>query len=107
MNIAIRNGDRAAIQAAADDAAKLMTALVAKTETGMDFMGVMPSLGKRMKAGVQEEPIAADGLDKLTRLGIRFIMQSFLSVVSSSWEWQRPCYLIEVLPVRRFIVRFG
>jgi len=26
---------------------------------------VMPSLGKRMKAGVQEEPIAADGLDKL------------------------------------------
>ena len=64
-NIAIRNGDRAAIQAAADDAAKLMTALVAKTETGMDFMGVMPSLGKRMKAGVQEEPIAADGLDKL------------------------------------------
>ena len=65
MNIAIRNGDRAAIQAAADKAAEFMTALVAKTETGMDFIGVMPSLGKRMKPGVQQEPIAADGLDKL------------------------------------------
>jgi hypothetical protein len=65
MNIAIRNGDRAAIQAAADKAAEFMTALVAKTETGMDFIGVMPSLGKRMKPGVQQEPIAADGMDKL------------------------------------------
>lgn len=65
MNIAIRDGSREAIQAQADKAAELMDKLVAETEQGMDFAGVLPSHAKRLGAEEQGAPIAAEGLDKL------------------------------------------
>jgi len=65
MNVAIRDGSRAAIQAQADEAAKLFNALVKKTETGMDFAGVLPVHAKRLGASDQAAPIKAEGLDSL------------------------------------------
>lgn len=65
MNIAIRDGSRAAIQAQADKAAALMNKLVAETETGMAFSGVLPANAKRLGPADQEAPIKAEGLDKL------------------------------------------
>jgi multiple sugar transport system substrate-binding protein len=65
MNIAIRDGSRAAIQAQADKAAKVMSELVAKTEVGMDFSGVLPAHAKLLGPDDQVAPIKADGLDKL------------------------------------------
>ena len=65
MNVAIRNGNRAAIQAEADKAAKLMSELVQKTEKGMDFAGVIPKFAKKITSSDQLAPIRAEGLDSL------------------------------------------
>ena len=65
MNVAIRDGSRAAIQAAADKAAALMNRLVEEKEAGMDFLGVLPVHAKRLGPAEQAAPIAAEGLDKL------------------------------------------
>lgn len=65
MNIAIRVGSREAIQAEADKAAALMSKLVAETEQGMDFSGVLPTHAKRLGVEEQKAPIMAEGLDKL------------------------------------------
>ncbi|MFT5510321.1 MAG: hypothetical protein ACI89J_003415, partial [Hyphomicrobiaceae bacterium] len=65
MNIAIRDGSRAAIQAEADKAAALMDKLVAETETGTNFSGVLPAQAKLMTSADQMAPIKAEGLDKL------------------------------------------
>ena len=65
MNVAIRNGNRAAIQAEADKAAKLMSELVQKTERGMDFAGVIPKFAKQITNSDQLAPIRAEGLDSL------------------------------------------
>ena len=65
MNIAIRDGRREAIQAQADKAAALMTKLVAETESGMAFAGVLSAHAKRLGAADQAAPIKAEGLDKL------------------------------------------
>jgi multiple sugar transport system substrate-binding protein len=65
MNIAIRDGSRAAIQAEADKAAALMDKLVAETETGTNFSGVLPAQAKLMTSADQIAPIKAEGLDKL------------------------------------------
>jgi len=62
VNVAIRDGSRTAIQAQADKAAALMTQLVADTETGMNFLGVLPEHGKRLGPDEQMAPIVADGL---------------------------------------------
>ena len=65
MNVAIRDGSRAAIQAEADKAAALMDKLVAETETGMDFAGVLPVHAKLLGKDDQMAPLEAEGLDKL------------------------------------------
>lgn len=65
MNVAIRDGSRAAIQAQADKAAALMTKLVAETEGGMAFAGVLPANAKLLGPDAQSAPIKAEGLDKL------------------------------------------
>ena len=65
MNVAIRDGSRAAIQAAADKAAALMNRLVEEKEAGMNFSGVLPVHAKRLGPAEQAAPIAAEGLDKL------------------------------------------
>ncbi len=65
MNVAIRDGSRAAIQAQADKAAALMTRLVAETEQGTNFAGVLPVHAKRLGPEDQKAPIVAEGLDKL------------------------------------------
>ena len=65
MNIAIRDGSREAIQAKADEAAALMTKLVADTEQGMDFAGVLPEHAKLLGPEDQAAPIKAENLDKL------------------------------------------
>jgi ABC-type glycerol-3-phosphate transport system substrate-binding protein len=62
MNIAIRNGDRAAIQAEADKQAKVMDALIEKTEKGINFAGVLPKFAKKMTAEAQSAPIRAGGM---------------------------------------------
>lgn len=65
LNVAIRDGSRAAIQAAADVAAATMTRLVEEHEGGMDFAGVIPAKAKRLGPDDQLKPIRAEGLDKL------------------------------------------
>ncbi|MCP5149748.1 MAG: extracellular solute-binding protein [Ectothiorhodospiraceae bacterium] len=65
INVAIRDGSRAAIQAEADKQAAVMTKLVEETEQGMNFAGVIPKFAKRMSPEEQAEPIKAEGLDKL------------------------------------------
>jgi len=65
MNVAIRDGSRAAIQAQADEAAQLFNELVKKTETGTDFAGVLPAHAKMLGADDQAAPIKAEGLDSL------------------------------------------
>jgi multiple sugar transport system substrate-binding protein len=65
MNVAIRDGSRAAIQAKADIAAALMNKLVKETEGAMNFAGVLSAGTKRMSAADQAAPIKAEGLDKL------------------------------------------
>ena len=47
------------------EAAKLFNELVKKTETGMDFAGVLPVHAKRLGASDQAAPIKAEGLDSL------------------------------------------
>ncbi|MGI9336725.1 MAG: extracellular solute-binding protein [Gammaproteobacteria bacterium] len=65
MNIAIRDGSRTAIQAAADKAALLMDELVAEKEAGTNFAGVLPVHAKRLGPEQQIAPIKAEGLDQL------------------------------------------
>ena len=62
MNVAIRDGSRAAIQAEADKQAKFMDGLIAKTEKGINFAGVLPKFAKKMTAEAQSAPIKADGM---------------------------------------------
>lgn len=62
MNVAIRDGSRAAIQAEADKQAKVMDALILKTEKGINFAGVLPEFAKRMTAADQRAPIEAEGM---------------------------------------------
>lgn len=65
MNVAIRDGRREAIQAEADKQAKFMTELVAETEKGMDFAGVLPAFAKKLSPEVQILPIKAENLQSL------------------------------------------
>ncbi|MCZ6872344.1 MAG: extracellular solute-binding protein [bacterium] len=67
MNVAVRGGSRAAIQAEADKQAKIMNGLIEKTETGMKFRGALPEDAKLMPAAEQMIPIQADGLAGLGR----------------------------------------
>jgi hypothetical protein len=63
MNVAIRDGSRAAIQAEADKQAAFMNELIAKTEKGVDFAGVLPAFAKKLTAKDQMIPIEAEGLN--------------------------------------------
>ena len=65
VNVAIRDGSREAIEAEAKKQAAFMTQLVAETEKGMEFAGVIPRLAKKLDAQTQAAPIRAEGLDKL------------------------------------------
>ncbi|MCH9045860.1 MAG: extracellular solute-binding protein [SAR324 cluster bacterium] len=67
MNVAVRTGDRAAVQAEADKQAAVMNALIEKTEVGMNFRGVRPADAKLMPESEQIVPIKADGLERLGR----------------------------------------
>ncbi len=67
MNVAVRTGDRAAVQREANKQAKIMNDLIVKTETGMNFRGVRPEDARLMPASEQSVPIKADGLDRLGR----------------------------------------
>ena len=62
MNVAIRDGSRAAIQKQADKAAALMNKLVKETESGLAFSGVLPVHAKRLSKEDQEAPLKAEGL---------------------------------------------
>ena len=62
MNVAIRNGARAAIQKEADKQAAIMNGMIAKTEKGVDFAGVLPSFAKKITAKEQRMPIDAEGM---------------------------------------------
>ena len=63
-NVAIRDGSRAAIEAEAKKQAAFMTKLVAETEAGMNFAGVIPKFAKKLDAETQAEPIRAEGMDQ-------------------------------------------
>ena len=63
MNVAIRDGSRAAIQAEADKQAAFMNELMKKTEKGVDFAGVLPAFAKKMTMKEQLLPIEAEGLN--------------------------------------------
>jgi len=65
MNVAIRDGSRAAIQAEADKQAKIMNELIEKTETGIDFRGATSEDYKKMPESEQIVPIKAEGLENL------------------------------------------
>ena len=65
MNVAVRVGTRAAIQAEADKQAKVMNALIEKTEKDIAFRGALPKDAKRMPVSEQLIPIKADGLENL------------------------------------------
>ena len=65
INVAIRDGRREAIEAEAKKQAEFMTRLVAETEAGMDFAGVIPEFAKKLDANAQAAPIRAEGLDGL------------------------------------------
>lgn len=65
INVAIRDGRREAIEAEAKKQAAFMTRLVAETEGGMDFAGVIPEFAKKLDADAQAAPIRAEGLDGL------------------------------------------
>ncbi len=65
INVAIRDGSREAIEAEAKKQAAFMTQLVAETEAGMDFAGVIPEFAKKLDGDAQAAPIRAEGLDKL------------------------------------------
>ncbi len=65
INVAIRDGRREAIEAEAKKQAEFMTRLVAETEGGMDFAGVIPEFAKKLDADAQAAPIQAEGLDGL------------------------------------------
>ena len=65
INVAIRDGRREAIEAEAKKQAEFMTRLVAETEGGMDFAGVIPEFAKKLDADAQAAPIRAEGLDGL------------------------------------------
>ena len=65
MNVAVRDGSRAAIQAEADKQAKIMNDLIEKTEQGMNFRGALPENAALMPESEQLGPIRADGLDRL------------------------------------------
>ena len=65
INVAIRDGRREAIEAEAKKQAEFMTRLVAETEGGMDFAGVIPEFAKKLDADTQAAPIRAEGLDGL------------------------------------------
>ena len=64
VNVAIRDGSREAIEAEAKKQAAFMTQLVAETEQGMNFAGVIPEFAKMLDAEAQAAPIRAEGLDK-------------------------------------------
>jgi multiple sugar transport system substrate-binding protein len=63
MNVAIRDGSRAAIQAEADKQAAFMNELMKKTEKGVNFAGVLPAFAKKMTMKEQLLPIEAEGLN--------------------------------------------
>ncbi len=65
INVAIRDGRREAIEAEAKKQAAFMTRLVAETETGMNFAGVIPEFAKKLDADTQAAPIRAEGMDVL------------------------------------------
>lgn len=65
INVAIRDGRREAIEAEAKKQAAFMTRLVAETEGGMNFAGVIPEFAKKLDADTQAAPIRAEGLDRL------------------------------------------
>ncbi len=65
MNVAVRDGSRAAIQAEADKQAKIMNALIDKTEKDIDFRGALPTGAKLMPEAEQRIPIKAEGLEGL------------------------------------------
>ncbi|MBI3457971.1 MAG: extracellular solute-binding protein [Candidatus Rokubacteria bacterium] len=58
-DVAVRNGDRAAIQAEADKQAAIMTKLVEETEKGLNFRDVFREGAERMPESAQLEPIRA------------------------------------------------
>ena len=64
VNVAIRDGSREAIEAEAKKQAAFMTKLVAETEEGMNFAGVIPEFAKMLGAESQAAPIRAEGMDK-------------------------------------------
>ena len=64
INVAIRDGSREAIEAEAKKQAAFMTKLVAETEEGMNFAGVIPEFAKMLDADSQAAPIRAEGMDK-------------------------------------------
>jgi hypothetical protein len=63
MNVAIRDGSRAAIQAEADKQAAFMNELMKKTEKGVNFAGVLPAFAKKLTMKEQLLPIEAEGLN--------------------------------------------
>lgn len=63
MNVAIRDGSRAAIQAETDKQSAFMDELIEKTEKGIDFAGVLPAFAKKMTQKEQVIPIEAEGLN--------------------------------------------
>ncbi|MBW1698815.1 MAG: extracellular solute-binding protein [Deltaproteobacteria bacterium] len=65
MEVAIRDGSRAAIQAEADKQAKIMNELIEKTEKGIDFRGATPEDYKKMPESEQLVPIRVEGLENL------------------------------------------
>ena len=65
INVAIRDGSREAIEAEAKKQAAFMTQLVAETEEGMNFAGVIPEFAEKLDAETQAAPIRAEALDKL------------------------------------------
>lgn len=62
---AIKGGSRAEVQAEADKQAAIVDKLLAETEKGIDFAGVIRSGAKKMPASDQSAPIKAAGLEKL------------------------------------------
>ena len=59
INVAIRDGSHAAVEAAAKKQAKVMNDLIAKTEKGIDFQGVFRAGAKKLPPEDQLLPIKA------------------------------------------------
>jgi multiple sugar transport system substrate-binding protein len=64
VNVAIRDGSRAAIEAKAKEQAEVMNRLIAETEKGLDFQGPFRGDAESVPPEVQRQPIEAIGMSQ-------------------------------------------